>query len=405
MANSTFQTFRDRTDNKDHITMSDVYFSALMDLKNARNNGDIEKLQATIATMDMLLVSKQDKDYEKDLLEYRAIERELKETGELTQIEEMQLLDLQSKMIIKLLDRVNRGEVQKSEGVDQSEIVKELAHKLMTGTGQNVALTGQQGSGKSWGAIKIAYEVARITGGKFSVDNIVFNPTQFLKLYNDQKALPEGSVVIFDDAGVTYNSKDSQSQANKVFSKVVQIIRHRCLLIILTTPDLSYIDMTFRKSLHWWLETVKLNKHTKTCHIKPHVVEVIQMTGEILYPFPRFGIHDVVRELTVSEPPATITNAYKDRVKAFKDEVGNNAELMLSEGANIAEETFLLYKKMRDEGKLVKDVKESFGISSPTASKLEKRYKMYKLANKIQASNSIAEPEKLADTHSQTDQI
>jgi hypothetical protein len=154
--------------------------------------------------------------------------------------------------------------------------------------------------------------------------------------FNDIENTPPGSILIYDEAGVTWGARDAMSEANKLFGQLMQIMRHRQICLIMTAPDLSFLDVQGRKMLHWWFETVKLDKRSGICNIKPHTVEIQQQSGQILYPFPKFeNGTEVINSLQVLKPSDELTSAYEINTKTYKDAVatriGNRYSAMESE--------------------------------------------------------------------------
>ena len=112
-------------------------------------------------------------------------------------------------------------------------------------------VVGQTGAGKSLSSISLAFDIAAATGRKFDLDHVVFTIQDVLRLvYHTDPPLPRGSVLIFDDAGANANARDWRSQANTILAKMAQTFRYMGILLILTVPDMSFIDVQVRKSIH-----------------------------------------------------------------------------------------------------------------------------------------------------------
>ena len=112
-------------------------------------------------------------------------------------------------------------------------------------------VVGQTGAGKSLSSISLAFDIAAATGRKFDLDHVVFTIQDVLRLvYHTDPPLPRGSVLIFDDAGANANARDWRSQANTILAKMAQTFRYMGIMLILTVPDMSFIDVQVRKSIH-----------------------------------------------------------------------------------------------------------------------------------------------------------
>ena len=116
---------------------------------------------------------------------------------------------------------------------------------------------GSTGAGKSLSSISLASSISEQTGQPFKLENIVFAIEDVLNLvYHREPPLPRGSCIIFDDAGANANARDWRSQANTILAKMAQTFRYRGILFIMTVPDISFIDIQVRKSVHAKLVSV-----------------------------------------------------------------------------------------------------------------------------------------------------
>ena len=107
-------------------------------------------------------------------------------------------------------------------------------------------LVGEPRSGKSYSALRIA----ELVDQDFSLGNLVYSPAEFLKLV---KTKEEGSVIVFDEAGVKIFSREWQSKMNKALAKVFQILGYKHLGIILTFPSVMFVDKAIRRLFNYIL--------------------------------------------------------------------------------------------------------------------------------------------------------
>lgn len=362
-----------REDSSESLSWGDVFFGCLLDLYQSRKNG-MSDYAKSVEALEVIAWGFGDAEYKKDskLIEHIADTEEFKKSHDEGQIQFM-TTDNRARALSSLIARLTRGAKSVRQHVMDSDVVKEIAYKLINGTGQNMLITGLPGSGKSWTALSLAVQICKITGAKFRPEHICFTPLQFSQVYNDEKLTPEFSVLIFDEAGVSYGARDSQTSANKTFGQVIQTIRYRKLLIILTTPDMSFIDIVARKSLHWWLETVEIDRKNGLCYLKPHTVDVIQMTGDILYPFPRFDDY-MVDSLLVSKVAQDIAAQYEKVSHEYKKQIAMQAETQFleAEAAKRIDPQFVEYMKLREDGKNGLEARKALGITAHMQVKYEK---------------------------------
>ncbi len=140
---------------------------------------------------------------------------------------------------------------------------KWILQRLSDETEENVIemILGATGSGKSMSAIEQAFRIMEKTGGLFSLDHVVFDIKDVLRLvYHTEPPIPRGSVIVFDDAGANANARDWRSQMNTILAKMAQTFRYRGIFFIITVPDQSFIDIQVRKSIHLKLISVVNDK-------------------------------------------------------------------------------------------------------------------------------------------------
>ncbi len=363
---------------EDIFSWADLNFSTLYKIIDARAQ-DFNKYTTLVTALECVLSYFADKDlqYKSDM---EGLDLNIKAMKEDISAEELEMYkwDQKFKNLSSLVGRVNKGMVKVSEFTDHSKLIEDISVKLIQGIGQNIFTTGKTGSGKSESMVKIAKQICENTEVDFDVNtHICTSPQQFTKVYNNEKLTPPGSCLIFDEAGVEYNSRDFYSDSNKMFSKLLQIIRHRSICVIFTAPDLSFIDSQGRKILHWWFETVKLYKNQGICEMKPHVVEIIQSTGKILYPFPVYDDQQLTK-IKVRALDGKTRSEYTTLAKDFKDNMAIEAEISFNVNKPKGDDE-IQYIKLRDQGLTQKDImKNKVRMSQSKATRLEKLYKNFK---------------------------
>lgn len=119
---------------------------------------------------------------------------------------------------------------------------------------------GETGSAKTYSSLSFAHTL----DPRFTADDVVFTVQDFFnllakyqKLYSINPRLVRGRVIIFDEAGVGVNNRQWASFANKAITAVMQSFRYMNLIVIFTTPDMTFIDKAARKLIHGYFETIK----------------------------------------------------------------------------------------------------------------------------------------------------
>lgn len=192
-----------------------------------------------------------------------------------------------------------------------------------------IAITGQTGSGKSYSAIKICELMSKQLGTEFSVDNICFEPTEFMQIINSDR-LTKGSCLILDETGVAINSRKWQSKTNILIGYVTQTFRHKNYIVIFNVPDFSFIDSALRKMFHIYIETNGIDYQEKICCLKPFLLQTNQRTGNLYYKYLRYKVPD--KEVTtcdgwdLSLPSKEIIKEYENKKTLYTKKLNEGVQ-------------------------------------------------------------------------------
>lgn len=315
------------------MSWSDMFFNLLIDLYDLRTKST-EEFNRGVSSLSIIAEGFKDAEFLKEMVELDNISKSRLQED----VSQKVIFDWEqeerAKSLSRLIYRAMKGSTPVVEYDNHGRIINNICKKLNTKTGVNIYFTGKTGSGKSESAISLANHIIEQTGGEFNQEtHIVFSPADFAALYNDQSKTPPGSVIIYDEAGVNSYSRDALKSSNKNFNKIFQIIRHRSVAVILTAPDLGMLDVGLRKLLHWWFETSGLDKRKSICHVKPHLVNVNQMSGKLFYPYPIYDGFQI-RDLRFEKIPDSELEIYHRRSKKFKDDVATSLEAELTKSQN-----------------------------------------------------------------------
>lgn len=129
-------------------------------------------------------------------------------------------------------------------------IFQHIRDDLRNGRNANMLIVGAPRSGKSWTALRLA----EIVDEHFTIDQVVWDIPQFMSLINSDK-VHDGSVVIFDEAGVSINARDWYEKMNKKAMMILQTYGYKHLCVIFTTPSISYVDSQSRRLFNYTIET------------------------------------------------------------------------------------------------------------------------------------------------------
>lgn len=186
-------------------------------------------------------------------------------------------------------------------------------------------------SGKSFNSMSIGLDL----DSNFDIDRVVFTPEEFIKVV--KSGLPPGSVILWDEAGVGLSSREWYSLQNKMISYVLETFRRDNLILIMTTPNMSYIDKKVRTLFHGYAETIDptftggLFGWVKYFHI---VVDIRR--GAILYMYPRIrdkhgrtkilrGATSLSGNMQFNKPPDWLIEPYEVKKLQFTESLKDSA--------------------------------------------------------------------------------
>jgi len=186
---------------------------------------------------------------------------------------------------------------------------------------------GETGSGKSFSTIKMAEDF----DPNFSLDNLVFNAKDFMKVVQRAK---KGSVIIFDEAGVGMPSREWMTQSNRLLSFVIQTFRHKNLIVYFTVPDFGMVDAQARKLFHCYMQTCGINESKKICYLKPLFIQNNPKMGKLYYKYPKVfngGNLLKIKRMGVSLPSKWLISQYEAKKKAFTNELNKGVQLTIKD--------------------------------------------------------------------------
>ncbi len=103
-----------------------------------------------------------------------------------------------------------------------------------------MVIDGEEGSGKS----VLAQQIAKFLDPNFTLDKIVFNSDDFLKIIKDPKT-KKGSCIVLDEAFAAANNRASLTEVNRSMIGVATEMRQKNLFIIFCIPSFFDLDKYF----------------------------------------------------------------------------------------------------------------------------------------------------------------
>lgn len=186
---------------------------------------------------------------------------------------------------------------------------------------------GETGSGKSYSALTIADYIS--PRGITVKRNVVFNPKQLLELINKPERLKKGDIIVFDEAGVGMSSRDWYSVQNKLLGMVLQTFRNMNVGLIMTVPNLSFVDVQARKLLHAYFETYTIDYKREIAFLKVYDIQHNSRLDKTYYKHPVFsnqhGRKSKTKLLGVPKLRADLLKEYEEVKTAFTLELNRKA--------------------------------------------------------------------------------
>ena len=178
-------------------------------------------------------------------------------------------------------------------------------------------ITGDTGTGKSFSSLRLG----SLVDEDFRIENVVFDVKELIDLI---EVRPPGSLLVLDEAGISFGSRDFMSKQNKVMSSVIQMFRFKQIALIWTLPDISMIDIQARRLMHNFLETQPIDYKKEQTRVKWFEVYIDRWTGEFRHRFMKVETGNmgfaVVKVVNFNKPSEDLIKSYeKKKEQAFEN--------------------------------------------------------------------------------------
>jgi hypothetical protein len=253
-------------------------------------------------------------------------------------------------------------------------------------------ITGKHRTGKSMGALSFAHALDPTFLDSME-DRIVYYANDFLNQVNElRKKKIVGGVIVFDEAGVGYGSRDWYQESNKAVGGAMQIVGRYQPIVFFVSQDIKLIDSQIRKYFHGFYEMSRSSNEYAFC--RPYGVSQDKKSGKIYHLYSRYSFPngDAVGSrlrmvgIKIKLPPKDIIKRYESHSKAFKDYILQQ----------MMERTETLEGKKRAEENQMKD-------SDILAKLVEDKEKPEALNKTSRPDNVIYDPDYIRFTYGVTD--
>lgn len=212
-------------------------------------------------------------------------------------------------------DRLKSKLVGEKDGkvVINSIFTYAIRRSLLRGENFVGIITGRTRSGKSFTALRMCMEI----DPDFSIDRVVFSAQEFMDLLHSGK-LKAGDMILWDEAGVGIATRDWYSILNKSINYVLQTWGHKNIGLILTVPDMSFVDSQTRKLVNIHFKTIRLIRSENYARLKAYYLSPMGKDTKLVRPRYYIGGRKFdVTTVEVKKPPTKIVNRYLKKKEAF----------------------------------------------------------------------------------------
>jgi adenylate kinase family enzyme len=177
-------------------------------------------------------------------------------------------------------------------------------------------IVGQEGSGKSHTAVKIAQNV----DPSFNADRVIFNVAELLERLADGEH-ERGQCYVLDEAGVQLGVRTWQDRAQVLANQALQLVRKHNLGLIFTLPRLSELDSQAQGRLQALYEiTEKQEGDFVEGKWKFFDPDRSDDTGEIYKKYPRRiqdGQRKRITRMRFAPPEGDVVENYEEKKDEF----------------------------------------------------------------------------------------
>lgn len=234
-------------------------------------------------------------------------------------------------------------------------------------------------SGKSYSALSFADMI----DPEFTAENIAFTPIEFMQLIRSDR-IKKGSVIVYDEVGARgMSAREWYSATNKMINVVLQLFRHKNLIVLFTVPNIGFIDKNARKLCQGLIEfdTSSVLKKRRLCRGYWKNIRAQQYSDKIFYQYHRVTDKKTGRPIKVKRvffplPPVWLRNQYEQRKEEFAEAIYREtmAELTGSGEKLWTAKEMQWWQQYAIGGKSMDTIASEFGWPRSTQVAIKKRF-------------------------------
>jgi len=227
------------------------------------------------------------------------------------------------------------NEVEDEQDVFKHPLYKEI-HDRIYKKHRNICILicGNTGTGKSMLSLRIAEKLDPTFTRDNVKERVIVTATQFAQLISnkDDNRLQKGAVFVVDEIGAgAAGNREWYSVGNKMISVILQTFRTRQLIMIMTVPNMSFVDVAVRKLVDVLIETKKIDFNTNKTKARVWKLNYNKISGNS-EPFRQrfrqkneYGETVILDCMWFKRCDIKLANAYEKYANAFKQQMAEQA--------------------------------------------------------------------------------
>lgn len=213
----------------------------------------------------------------------------------------------------------------------------------------SMVYVGEPGSGKSLAAI----ELARTVDPSFENNpRVVYNTKDFIGAL---QKMEKGQAIIYDEIGLGAAARTFMSQANLMMSAVSQILRFKNILVIFTTPSISFFDKNVRMLLNAVVRMQSIDYEHEVTYAKYNVIKITNggdvVQKDFIFYLPDGG-REVIDPFITPRPPKHLNDWYDKISLEFKNQTIADLFKVLDGGEEADRQTSMQIKKVQTQSEV-----------------------------------------------------
>ena len=172
--------------------------------------------------------------------------------------------------------------------------IKQIVRRADKGRNVLIGVFGATGTGKSLAAFQInravyLYMYGREPTSDYLIKKVFFKAKPFVEAMQKlsdtlhETGKTKTKAWLWDETGISAGHKSHATINNRVIGWLVQTFRNLRQIVIFTTPSISFIDASIMKMLHYYLETVGIDRKNKVAILKPLEIQYNVRMDKIYY--------------------------------------------------------------------------------------------------------------------------